>query len=72
MAKQDRVKRTLTYTLEVEAAAGTPQKFFDNLERILKKHAYLEDDVRDADPTDVVEHPGEGIVRVKLVSVKFS
>lgn len=69
--KEPGVKRTLTYTLEVEAAPGTSSSFFDKLARILKKNAYVVEDVYDSDPTDVVENPNEGIRRVKLISVHF-
>lgn len=69
MPKPEKVKRTLTLTLELEAPPGTTSKFFDSIARHIKKNPYVVDDVYDADPTDIVSNPGDGLSKVKLISV---
>lgn len=66
------VKRTMTVVVDIEATEGTTDKFFESLAKNLKRQHFVEDGVYDADPTDFVKAPGDGVVKVRMVSVTFS
>lgn len=68
--KEPGVTRQIVITLDVEAAAGTPPKIFDQIAKKLKSNAYIVDDVFEFDPTDVVASPDQGIRKAKIISVK--